>query len=69
MRFNTRGAIFGRAAGARREWIAFGGRDMGQGDVIFVVLGFLGGLVLFGVFVNAGRRHDFHRRQGRPELH
>ena len=42
---------------------------MGQGDVIFVVLGFLGGLVLFGVFVNAGRRHDFHRRQGRPELH
>jgi hypothetical protein len=42
---------------------------MGEGDVIFVVLGFLGGLVLFGVFVNARRRHDFHRRQGRPELH
>jgi hypothetical protein len=42
---------------------------MSEGDVIFVVLGFLGGLLLFGVLINARRRHDFHRRQGRPEFH
>jgi LPXTG-motif cell wall-anchored protein len=42
---------------------------MSETDVIFVLLGFLAVLLLFGVFVNARRRHDVHRRQGRPEVH
>jgi hypothetical protein len=41
---------------------------MTETDVIFVLLSFLGVLLLFGVFVNARRRHDV-RRQGRPEAH
>jgi hypothetical protein len=35
---------------------------MTETDVIFV-------LFSFGVFVNARRRHDVQRRQGRPEAH
>ncbi len=42
---------------------------MSETAVIFVLLSFLGVLLLFGVFVNARRRHDVHRRQGRPEVH
>ncbi len=42
---------------------------MSETDVIFGLLAFLGVLLLFGVIVNAHRRHDFHRQQGRPELH
>jgi hypothetical protein len=41
---------------------------MSEADVIFGLLGFLGVLLLFGVIVNARRRHDYHRRHGRPEL-
>jgi hypothetical protein len=36
---------------------------------ILILLGLLGVLLLFGVVVNAHRRHDLHRKQGRPELH
>ena len=42
---------------------------MSEIDVIFVLLSFVGVLLLFGVFVNARRRHDVHRREGRPEVH
>lgn len=35
---------------------------------ILILLGLLGVLLLLGVIVNAHRRHDFHRKQGRPEL-
>ena len=35
---------------------------------ILILLGLLGVLLLLGVIANARRRHDFHRKQGRPEL-
>jgi hypothetical protein len=41
---------------------------MSEADVILGLLAFLGVPLLFGVIVNARRRHDLHRRQGRPEL-
>jgi hypothetical protein len=41
---------------------------MSEADAIFGLLGFLGVLLLLGIIVNARRRHDFHRRQGRPDL-
>jgi hypothetical protein len=36
---------------------------------ILILLGLLGVLLLFGVIVNARRRYDLHRTQGRPELY
>jgi uncharacterized membrane protein YhaH (DUF805 family) len=53
----------GRCVGCDR--IAFGGGGMSAGDVILIVLVFLGLLMLFGVVVNARRWHDRRRRRTR----